>query len=63
MSYTKTEIETLIRNVKTRGARILPPVGGGGLHAEQNYCFSKGYREGVAALRKVLLEKIKKEKP
>jgi hypothetical protein len=33
--------------------RELPRRGSGALHDEQQYCYDKGYAEGVAALRQV----------
>ena len=38
--------------------RELPRRGSGALHNEQQYCYDKGYAEGVAALRRVQREFI-----
>ena len=51
----------IIKTTKTKGPRTLAKRGSGGLHGEQQYCFEMGYREGVAALRKAILERIEKE--
>jgi hypothetical protein len=34
--------------------RILPPMGSGGLHGEQQHCFALGWKEGAAALRRAI---------
>ncbi len=34
--------------------RELPRCGTGGLYGEQQYCFEKGWKEGIAAFRKAM---------
>lgn len=45
---------------KTRAPkpRILAQRGTGSLRGEQQYCFEMGYREGAAAVRKAISEKV-----
>lgn len=38
--------------------RKLSPVGSGSLLSEQQYCFEKGWKEGIASFKKILREKI-----
>lgn len=45
-----------ITKVKVPGPRQLRPVGTGALWGEQQYCYEKGYREGVAAAREAIRE-------
>jgi len=55
---THQTAKRLIQTTKTKGPRTLAKRGSGGLHAEQQYCFEMGYREGVAAIRKAILERL-----
>lgn len=41
--------------------RELPRYGTGSLHDEQQHCFELGWREGIAAYRKMLRETIEIE--
>lgn len=56
-----TDINKLIRT-KVKKPRTLPKYGSGGLHEEQQSCYELGYREGAAALRKAMREKIRENK-
>jgi hypothetical protein len=40
--------------------RELPRCGTGGLHGEQQFCFSLGYKEGKAATRLAIRDALKK---
>ena len=39
-------------------ARELTRCGTGGLHDEQQYCFEKGWKEGIAAFRKAMRSNV-----
>lgn len=48
----RAEVEALNRAIKARlPGRGIAAVGTGALHAEQDYCYRRGWKEGVAALR------------
>lgn len=47
-----------ITKINVPGPRQLKPVGTGALLSEQQFCYEKGYREGVAAARKAIREAI-----
>lgn len=52
----ETEVEGLRKAINARapGPRSLQQVGTGALYGEQDYCFRKGWKEGVASFRKQL---------
>lgn len=50
-----------IKKTRVKGARKLQVVGTGALYGEQQFCFDKGYKEGVAAARKAFLKAIEQE--
>lgn len=45
-----TELQLIM--VKAPKPRTLPSLGSGSLHDEQQYCYEKGWKEGIAAFRK-----------
>jgi len=47
-------------NIKSPKPQELPRRGTGSLHDEQQWCYDKGFREGVAAFRKALKERVAK---
>jgi hypothetical protein len=48
----EAQVSALHRGIKAKlPGRSLVPVGSGALHAEQNYCYRRGWKDGVAALR------------
>jgi len=52
---TKDELESILRQHAPK-PRELPRYGSGGLHDEQQNCFEAGWKEGIAAFRKMLRE-------
>lgn len=57
----KEQLESLLKK-KAPKPRELPTCGTGGLHGEQQYCFEKGWKEGIAAYRKMLREAIDEQR-
>jgi hypothetical protein len=51
-----------ISHIKIKKPRELSKCGTGALLDEQQFCFEKGYKEGVAAARHAIREALKKEK-
>lgn len=48
----EAQVNALHRGIKAKlPGRRLAPAGSGALHAEQNYCYRRGWKDGVAALR------------
>lgn len=50
---------TAIVNIISPKPRTLPMYGSGSLHDEQQFCYEKGWREGIAAFRKAQKQRIK----
>lgn len=58
--FSIIDMRSLTRVIAKR-PRELPNYGSGGLHGEQQYCFEKGYREGIAALREAQRKRINED--
>ena len=54
-------LERLIRTPapKPKQLSVMSVMGSGALHSEQQFCYEKGWKEGIAAFRKHLREHYK----